>query len=1258
MLHIHLFGHLRLFVDGRPQKFSALPKATPLLAYILLNRSSHIPRDTLAYTLWPDVPESEARANLRRHLHELRRNLPPAPESLPWILAETQQVQWNPAAPVWIDVAEFEAAVQQPDRRVEAAALYTGDLLQNVYEEWLEPERERLRNLYLQTLEQLIERSRQQADLLQAINYCQQILHYDPWRENIIRSLMQLRLESGDRAGALQEYQRFKQRLHEELGVAPMPETRALYQDMVDNRIKTPERPQKPEPAAPTPPTPSRPRHNLPAALMACIGREQEIVTLVELLQNSRLVTLTGPGGIGKTRLSLEVATHIFERRPELCTDGVFYVRLSDVRDVNLIAPAIAEAVGLKISAAEPAWDQLGYHLQDKRILLVLDNFEQLLPAAAHLTDLLHAAASLRLLVTSQALLHIYGEHEFAVPPLTVPLTGDSSITDIRQSPAVAWFVAVARTTNPSFTVTPENVTTIAQICVRLEGVPLAIELAAARSKLFSPAIILSQLNNPLNFLTGRARDLPARQRTLREAITWSYNLLTETEKELFAALSVFAGSFSLEAAVTICGRKGDEGQTYNDLESLLDKNILRLANRPEDGSPRFRMLLVIRDYAREQLAPSAAATYQHHHLQFFSAFAERAGNTLYGPDQLLWIERLTEEDDNIRAALEWAFTNSATAQQVEAGCVIIFNLSQRYWQIKGRIGEGRVWSQCALQHRSLLAPEPLLRLLNHGGWLAQLQEDYPAALAMHEEALTLTSQVRDSRLTISTLHYLGAVAGRTGDYVRSESLLNECQQLMRQNSDTTPLALSTLLNNLGIVQRRLKKYMEAAATLNECLEMKKAQGDKAGIASVLSNLGMVYTNQGDHESGRRYLVESLNLRREVNDRMGMMLTLSNIAQLALEEKQWLKAVHLQAATDALRQEMNLPLREESKVDLQELIQKTQEQLGDSRFAAAWQEGLRMPLITALNYATGNHPLLSADLPTQWPLIQTPLPNSISPLPGSLSMSTPTIIHKELLAVGGMGEVYKGVLAETGQTVVIKQIKSELIAAHPELLLRFQREAESLRQLNHPNIVKILATIADPKEPAIILEYVPGGSLRELLDQQGALPISQLLRFSLDLADALTRAHRLNIVHRDLKPANILLDTDGSVRLTDFGIAYLASQEQRLTQTGAIMGTAAYLSPEACLGEEIDTRSDIWAFGVILIEMLTGKNPFAGSSFTATVATIIHKPLPDLRPHRPDAPLDLINLIQQMLKKNRDERINSSRQIAAALEQIQRTIPI
>lgn len=481
MLHIHLFGHLRLFMDGRPQKFSALPKTIPLLAYLLLYRHNHIPRDTLAYTLWPDVPESEARANLRRHLHELRRNLPPTSDDLPWIIAETQKIQWNPLAPAWVDVTEFQQLSRQTEHLAEAAALYTGDLLQNIYEEWLEPERERLRGLYLQTLEQLIERSHQRQDLAQAMNYCQQVVHHDPWRENIIREMMRLRLEGGDRAGALQEYQRFKQRLQDELGVPPMPETRALYQQMVENRIKTPERPRQPEPlaAATPPPAPVRPPQNLPAPLMACVGRETEIATLAHLLSSAqavRLITLTGPGGIGKTRLALETAHHLWQKHADVFADGVFFVPLANVHDVNLIAPAIAEVTGLKLSSQIPAWEQVKNHLQNKQILLWLDNFEQLLPAAPYLTELLRAAASLRFLVTSQAVLRVYGEQEFAVLPLAVPLPEtESSQNNQQQSPAVTLFATVARTTNPSFTLTSENINAVAQICTRLDGLPLAI---------------------------------------------------------------------------------------------------------------------------------------------------------------------------------------------------------------------------------------------------------------------------------------------------------------------------------------------------------------------------------------------------------------------------------------------------------------------------------------------------------------------------------------------------------------------------------------------------------------------------------------------------------------------------------------------------------------------------------------------------------------------------------------------------------------
>lgn len=1255
MLHIHLFGHLRLFLDGRPQKFSALPKTIPLLAYLLLHQQLAVPRDTLAFVLWPDVSESEARANLRRHLHELRRNLPPTQDGVAWVLADTQQVQWNPAAAFWLDLTEFNLLSQQPERLAEAAALYTGDLLQAIDEEWLTPERERLRGRYLHILEQLIERCQQQHDLAQGINYCQQALHYDPWQENIIRQLMRLRLTAGDRAGALQEYQRFKQRLDEDLGVAPMPETRALYQEMVDNRLKTPPRPQPPPPAVPMAAEP--PRHNLPAPLMACIGREAEIAALTRLFtgpETIRLITLTGPGGIGKTRLALELTRHLWDSQAAIFPDGIFYVPLANIEDGSLIAPAIAEAIGLTLNAAQSRSEQVKKHLADKTMLLWLDNFEQLAAAAPQLTELLAAAANLRLLVTSQAILHVYGEHEFPVPPLATP-QADLSLgrTAISQTPAVAWFITVARAANPAFTLNDENIFLIAQICARLEGMPLAIELAAARSKLFPLSSMLIQLNDPLTFLAGRSRDLPTRQRTLRQAIGWSHNLLTESEKQLFAALAVFAGTFSLAAAVAVAADEGGEGQVYNDLESLLDKSMIRLASRADEDEPRFRMLTVIRHFAREQLDAAAAARYHQRHLAFFTQLTVQAHDGLYGPEQLMWRQRLTQEDDNIRVALGWGIDQSGEAAQVEMATSIICNLAQRYWQLKGRITEGRDWIRRALVHRQLLTPVYLMRLLHHGGWLAQLQEDYVTALPMHEEGLALARQLAEPHQIVLGLHYLGAVAGRTGDYVRSETVLLECLAMMRQDKTTKLSAISTLMNNIGLVQRRLKKYDEAAATLLESATLKQQQGDSAGLAGVYANLGMVRAGQKRYDEARTHLNESLRLRHQINDRMGMVFTLQNMGELAALQQQWVHSIQLIAACQSLRQEMNLPFGGEAAAEHEQWQQKVKEQVGEAGFAAAWQEGKQTPLAQIVQMALADTPEAIGALPTQ--LLETPQ-RPMMPVAAREAQPAPQgvlpFVAQELIAVGGMGEVYKGVLAATGETVAIKRLKPELIEDNPELLLRFSREAEALRQLNHPNIVQIITATLRPPDPYIIMEYVPGGSLHDLLSHTPQPPISTILRVGLELADALTRAHHLGIIHRDLKPANVLLAADGSVRLTDFGIAYLNSQEQKLTQAGAVIGTASYLSPEACLGEPLDARSDIWSFGVILAEMVTGENPFAGSNFTTTVSAVIHKPLPNLRPHRPDAPPALFTLLEQMLHKDRAQRISSSRQVAAALERI------
>ncbi|MBK9051837.1 MAG: protein kinase [Chloroflexi bacterium] len=712
-----------------------------------------------------------------------------------------------------------------------------------------------------------------------------------------------------------------------------------------------------------------------------------------------------------------------------------------------------------------------------------------------------------------------------------------------------------------------------------------------------------------------------------------------------------FLRAVFLETAVALAAAPGEEGQVYNDLESLLDKNILRLASRPEEGEPRFRMLLVIREYAHEMLSPEATVILRLRHARIYRQLAESAQAALFGPSQADWIRRLKWEEDNFRAALTFLLTADVSAEKAEIACGIAFSLAQRYWQMTGRLSEGRDWLNRILLHRELLSPFQALLLLNHIGWFAQIQEDYATAIPRHEEALALARQLQDQLRLSQTLHYLGAAAGRTGDYPRSEEMLSECLHLMRQDPTTSVASLSTILNNLGIVQRRLKKYNEAVATLTECRRLKEEQGDISGMASVLSNMGMVWMEQGDYDAAALHLRESLRLRQVSSDRMGSIFTLNNLASLACKQKHFLRAARLHGASSHLRQSMNIPDRLETVAEIRAEVGEIQRALGDYGFAAAYQEGQNMFLDEIIQYALSPETPGEAQPTLYYGTTSNPV---ITPTSGwQLPETTPLqIVQQELLAVGGMGEVYRAVLAESGQSIVIKRLRPDLLAHDPDLLVRFAREAEALRQLNHPNIVKILATFIDSQNPRIIMEYVPGGSLRDLLDKEGQLPVAQILRLGLELADALTRAHHLNIIHRDLKPANILLAEDGSVRLTDFGIAYLANHELRLTQTGAVMGTAAYLSPEACLGEEIDSRSDIWSFGVILAEVLTGKNPFVGSSFTTTVAAVIHKTLPDLRPHRPDAPPELISLIEHMLMKSRAERISSSRQVAAALDRI------
>jgi DNA-binding SARP family transcriptional activator len=532
MLHIHLLGNLRIFLDQQPFRFPGLPKTLPLWAYLLLQREVALTREQVAFTLWPDEDETSARSNLRRHLHDLRRALPPAPEDRPWLLAEGAKIQWNPDADDWLDIAEFESHCQNSARLADAVALYEGDLLPGIYDDWIFFERERLRNDFFKALDQLVQQSFARQEYRQGIDFVLKLLAHDPLREDAVRDLMLLRSLSGDRSGALREYKQFEGRLATEMNVAPMPETNELYRAIVQNETIRPTTPifaahDLPNIVAPAAPIPHI-ANNIPATMASFIGREEELARLCELLQPTahvRLLTLTGTVGSGKTRLALEVAHRLLDRWPHLYPDGVFFVSLSAVTKPEGVIPAIAATLGVSESGHRPLVDDLKAFLGTRHLLLILDNFEQVNAAALSIGELLTALPHLRVLVTSRSVLHIYGEYEFPVPPLALPDSPHLNAEKIAKYSAVALFVERASAVNPQFRLDAGNAAVVAQICLQLDGLPLALELAAARCKLFTPAALLNRLSSRLDFLNSQLQRTPTRQQTLRSIIEWSHNL-------------------------------------------------------------------------------------------------------------------------------------------------------------------------------------------------------------------------------------------------------------------------------------------------------------------------------------------------------------------------------------------------------------------------------------------------------------------------------------------------------------------------------------------------------------------------------------------------------------------------------------------------------------------------------------------------------------------------------------------------------------
>jgi len=631
--------------------------------------------------------------------------------------------------------------------------------------------------------------------------------------------------------------------------------------------------------------------NNLPTQLTSFIGREQDVAEARRLLGGTRLLTLTGPGGIGKTRLSLQLAADVSQDFP----DGVFFVPLSAVMDSELIPSVIVNVLGIVISGNQRPLDVAKEHLRDKKMLLVMDNYEQLLPdGAAAVSELLRASPGLKVVVSSRAVLRVYGEQELPVNPLRLPdLHSLPSLAALSQYEAVKLFIERAVAVKPDFEVSNDNAPAVAGICERVDGLPLAIELAAARVKLFAPHALLSRLETSLKVLGAGSRDLPGRQQTLAGAIDWSHDLLDEPHRRLFRRFSVFARGASLEQAEAVCGGPDLGIDVLMGLDELADQSLLR--RLPEFDEPRLLMLQVVREYAAERLQESGeAAAIRDRHSAAYQALAEQAAPHVFGPDRKEWLDRLERDHDNFRAAFDWAIANGDAQRAQSLGAAF-----WRFWQMRGHLREGRARIEGILA----LPSEPTetrARALEAAGGIAYWQADMATSQRWYDENLAIVRTTGDRRKLADALYNSSfpKLVGKT-DMSSALGLAQEALAVFRELGDAPGAARSQWA--IGNALYFNGNNPEAAVALDEAIELNRRLDNRFGLGWALHTRSLVALKLGEVAQARVFAREGLEIFCQAQDLSGMTIFLDDAASVAEFSGDLGTALTLAAAADVSR---------------------------------------------------------------------------------------------------------------------------------------------------------------------------------------------------------------------------------------------------------------------------------------------------------------------------------------------------------------------
>lgn len=863
-LALHFLGSPQLYLDNELILVERR-KVVALLAYLAMERGQHR-RESLSALLWPDYEQSKAFTNLRHTLWEIQKSIGEG-----WLITDRERIGLNEAADVWLDVRQFESLMAQSQAQDDASLripllsdsikLYRNHFLTGFslkdspnFNEWAFAESEDWRCQFAGALISLSEDYCVLGQAENAIPYARRLITLDPLNESAHRRLMEVYVQAGQPSAALKQYQICEETLRKELNADPQPETYALYKQIRKREIKPVQVTKTSETGVS--------RHILPHQLSSFIGREKEQKEIADLIANHRLVTLTGAGGIGKTRLSIQAANELFDQY----SDGVWLVELAPILDPVLIPRTTAIAIGLRDEPQRPIIDMLCDYLREKRMLILLDNCEHLVEACARMADrVLHAAPKVRILATSREALGIAGEVIYYVPSLGLPdIQHLPAVESLSQYEAVQLFMDRATSAVPTFTITNENAPSLAQICCRLDGIPLAIELAAAKVRVLSVRQIAERLDDRFHLLTGGSRTALERHQTLRAAIDWSYNLLSPAEQALFRRLSVFVGGWRLEAVESVCSDESVSSvvrtkDVLNLLEQLISKSLVR--KEEIQSETRYHMLETLRQYANGKLVESGERDeLRDRHLEYFLNLAETAAPHLIQPEQLQWLAQLDANYENIRASLEWALNKESAESSLRLCAALgMFWDIRNYW-LEGSKYLGRALAKPA-QSSDNSEQRARVKALYWDADLAQSLDDLKRAKASAELSLALARQRSDKRDIAIAGFFKGFVLYRCGDDNSARLLMENSFGTFKELDD--PFWESWSYNMLGRILVHLGE-LKPSERITRRLKPARKAGERIQLADALFVYSIWHFTYGRMDEARKCAEEADMLWKEI----------------------------------------------------------------------------------------------------------------------------------------------------------------------------------------------------------------------------------------------------------------------------------------------------------------------------------------------------------------------------------------------------------